>query len=117
MKSKPTNIYHSSPVRFGVDTTNYLQLEVGSTGICYLKSGVTASGLQVGITGSKVGFLGAAPAARVAHKADLAVDYTDDASAKDLDTDARRVAAMNATNTKINEILSVLETFGFLATS
>ena len=54
----------------------------------------------------------------------LATDYTDDASAKDLDTDARRVAAMNATNTvvnalaaKINAILVVLENHGLVKSS
>jgi len=47
-----------------------------------------------------------------AHIADastnLATDYADDGTAKDLDTDARRVAAMNATNTRVNEIATTL---------
>ena len=51
------------------------------------------------------------------HLADLATDYADDGGAKDLDTDAKRVAAMNATNTKVNAILAALETAGILATS
>ena len=63
-----------------------------------------------------------------AHVADvsagLATDYADDASAKDLDTDAKRVAAMNATNTvvnaiaaKVNAILVVLEDHGLVKSS
>lgn len=50
-----------------------------------------------------------------AHIADAKTDYTDDASANDLDTDARRVAAMNATNTAINSIFTALENIGVLA--
>ena len=117
MKSRHVENYHESPVVFGSSTTNYLKIEVGTTGICYLKSGVTASGLQIGASGSKIGFLGTAPAAQIAHKVDLATDYADDASAKDLDSDLKRITAMNATNTKINEILAVLETFGLLASA
>jgi hypothetical protein len=40
----------------------------------------------------------------------LATDYADDGTAKDLDTDARRVAAMNATNTRVNAIATALNT-------
>ena len=47
--------------------------------------------------------------------ADAKVDYADDGSADDLDTDAKRVAAANATNTTINSILAALEAHGFLA--
>lgn len=47
--------------------------------------------------------------------ADAKVDYADDGSADDLDTDAKRVAAMNATNTKINSILDILEAHGLMA--
>ena len=49
-----------------------------------------------------------------AHLADLSVAYADDASANDLDTDAKRVAAMNATNTRINQILLILEAHGLM---
>lgn len=49
--------------------------------------------------------------------ADAKVDYTDDGSADDLDTDAKRVAAANATNTKINSILDILEAHGLMAES
>jgi hypothetical protein len=45
---------------------------------------------------------------------DAKVDYADDGSANDLDTDARRVAAMNATNAKINSILDILEAHGLM---
>jgi len=34
--------------------------------------------------------------------ADGPTDFADDGTAKDLDTDAKRIAAMNATNTKLN---------------
>lgn len=47
--------------------------------------------------------------------ADAKVDYTDDGGADDLDTDAKRVAAMNATNTKLNAVLAVLEAHGLTA--
>jgi len=50
-----------------------------------------------------------------AHIVDALVNYTDDAGATDLDTDAKRVAAMNATNAKINAILVVLENHGLVA--
>jgi len=46
--------------------------------------------------------------------ADAKVDYADDGSANDLDTDARRVAAANATNGKINSILDILEAHGLM---
>ncbi len=46
---------------------------------------------------------------------DAKVDYTDDASADDLDTDAKRVAAANATNTALNSILDILESHGLMA--
>jgi hypothetical protein len=49
--------------------------------------------------------------------ADAKVDYADDGSADDLDTDAKRVAAMNATNGKINSILDILEAHGLMADS
>lgn len=48
---------------------------------------------------------------------DAKTDYADDGSADDLDTDAKRVAAMNTTNTKINAILDVLEAHGLMADS
>lgn len=48
---------------------------------------------------------------------DAKTDYTDDGSADDLDTDAKRVAAMNATNTTINAILDILEAHGLMADS
>jgi len=51
------------------------------------------------------------------HIAAAKVDYADDGTANDLDTDARRVAAANATNAKINSILVALETFGITASS
>ena len=47
--------------------------------------------------------------------ADAMVDYADDGSADDLDTDAKRVAAANTTNGKINSILDILEAHGFMA--
>lgn len=49
--------------------------------------------------------------------ADAKTDYADDGSADDLDTDAKRVAAMNATNTAINSILDILEAHGLMADS
>lgn len=49
--------------------------------------------------------------------ADAKTDYADDGSADDLDTDAKRVAAMNATNTKLNSILDILEAHGLMADS
>jgi hypothetical protein len=52
-----------------------------------------------------------------AHIVAAKVDYADDGTANDLDTDARRVAAMNAANAKINSILVALETFGITASS
>jgi len=54
---------------------------------------------------------------KLAHVADAKTNYTDDASANDLDDDAKRVAAMNATNTAINTILHYLENIGVIATS
>jgi len=54
---------------------------------------------------------------RQALVADAKVDYTDDGSANDLDTDARRVAAANATNTTINAILDILEAHGLMSAS
>jgi len=52
-----------------------------------------------------------------AHIANAKINYTDDASANDLDDDAKRVAAANATNTAINSILVVLENAGLLKTA
>ena len=52
-----------------------------------------------------------------AHITDAKTDYADDASANDLDDDAKRVAAMNATNTTINSIILALENIGVLAKS
>ncbi len=49
--------------------------------------------------------------------ADAKVDYADDGSANDLDTDAKRVAAANAANAKINSILDILEANGLMAAS
>lgn len=49
--------------------------------------------------------------------ADAKVDYADDASADDLDTDAKRVAAANATNTALNSILDILEAHGLMSES
>jgi hypothetical protein len=60
-----------------------------------------------------------------AHIADastnLSTVYADDASANDLDNDAKRVAAMNTTNTRVNAIatslnsvLAVLEAHGLV---
>ncbi len=60
-----------------------------------------------------IGFLGAAPSARVAHVADAKVDY----AAGDLDTEGEVITAINTLNGKMNSILSTLETFGFHATS
>lgn len=56
-------------------------------------------------------------AAKAAHIADLPVDFTDDGGAKDLDTDAKRVAAQNATNTAVNAVVAALEAVGILKTS
>lgn len=52
-----------------------------------------------------------------AHIADAKVNYADDGTANDLDTDARRVAAMNASNTTLNSILAVLEAHGLMKAS
>jgi hypothetical protein len=60
-----------------------------------------------------IGFLGATPAARIAHVADASVAY----AAGDLDSEAKIITALNTTNGKINSILATLETFGFHATS
>lgn len=49
--------------------------------------------------------------------ANAKVDYADDGSADDLDTDARRIAAANATNTAINSILDILEAHGLMSDS
>lgn len=49
--------------------------------------------------------------------ADAKVDYADDGSADDLDDDAKRIAAANATNTIVNSILDVLEAHGLMADS
>lgn len=46
---------------------------------------------------------------------DAKVDYADDGSANDLDTDAKRVAAANATNTTINEMILAMEKAGIVA--
>ena len=48
-----------------------------------------------------------------AYEADLKVDYT----TGDLDTEAEIITAINATNTKINAIITKLETLGLLASS
>lgn len=48
-----------------------------------------------------------------AHIADAKTDYT----TGDLDTEAEIIAAINATNTKINSILSALEAIGVLNSS
>lgn len=48
-----------------------------------------------------------------AYEADLKTDYT----AGDLDTEAEVITALNATNTKINAIITKLETLGLFATS
>ena len=48
-----------------------------------------------------------------AHIADASVAYT----TGDLDSEAEIIAAVNATNTKINSILTALEGFGAVATS
>jgi hypothetical protein len=47
------------------------------------------------------------------YEADLKVDYV----AGDLDTEAEVITALNATNTKINAIITKLETLGLFATS
>jgi hypothetical protein len=52
-----------------------------------------------------------------AHIANAKVDYADDGTANDLDTDARRIAAANATNGTINSILLVLEAHGLVKAS
>ena len=51
---------------------------------------------------------------KLASIADAKTDYADDGSANDLDTDAKRVVAMNATNTTINSIILALEKVGIL---
>ena len=48
-----------------------------------------------------------------AHVADAKVDYT----TGNLDAEAEIIAAVNATNGKINSILAILEEFGLLASS
>ncbi|MCK9601845.1 MAG: hypothetical protein M0R06_22565, partial [Sphaerochaeta sp.] len=48
---------------------------------------------------------------RQAHLADEKTDYT----TGDLDTEAEIIAAINATNTKINSVLAALENTGLLA--
>ena len=53
-------------------------------------------------------------ATQTAHIVAAPVDYADDGTAKDLDTDARRVAAMNATNAKLNALIVALEDFGIV---
>jgi len=52
-----------------------------------------------------------------AHVAAAKVNYTDDASANDLDDDAKRVAAANATNTALNSVIVALENAGLLKTA
>ena len=47
--------------------------------------------------------------------ADAKVDYADDAGVNDLDTDLKRITAMNATNVKINSILDILIAHGLMA--
>lgn len=47
------------------------------------------------------------------YEADLKVNY----AAGDLDTEAEIITAINTTNTKINSIITKLETLGLLATS
>jgi len=47
------------------------------------------------------------------HVADAKVDYT----TGNLDAEAEIIAAVNATNGKINSILAILEEFGLLASS
>lgn len=54
---------------------------------------------------------------RQANISDALLTYVDDASANDLDTDAKRIAATHATNTKINLILDVLEAHGLMIAS
>ncbi len=49
-----------------------------------------------------------------ANIADALLTYVDDGTANDLDTDAKRIAAMLATNTIINSILDVLEAHGLM---
>lgn len=51
---------------------------------------------------------------KLASIADAKTDYADDGSANDLDSDAKRVVAMNATNTTINSIILALEKVGIL---
>jgi len=51
---------------------------------------------------------------RSAAVTDAKTNYADDGSANDLDNDAKRVAAANATNTTINEIILALEKAGIL---
>ena len=48
-----------------------------------------------------------------AHLADLSVAY----AAGGLDTEAEIIAAINATNTRVNNILAYLETLGLVASS
>jgi hypothetical protein len=62
---------------------------------------------------SRFGCNGVTPAAKQTHVADGKTDYT----TGDLDTEAEVISAINTINTKLNSILSTLETFGFHATS
>lgn len=93
-------------------------------------SGVTASaaelnvldGIAPGLTAAELSKLDGAGAVvasgtAAAHIVAAKVDYADDGTADDLDTDAKRVAAANATNAKINAILVALEAFGITASS
>jgi len=74
---------------------------------------VTASAAELNkLTGSGAKV---ASGTQVSHITDAKVDYIDDGSENDLDTDAKRVAAMNATNAKINLILDALDAFGITA--
>lgn len=58
-----------------------------------------------------IGFLGATPAARIAHVPDAKTDY----GAGDLDTEGEVITAINTLNGTINTILATLETFGLHA--
>lgn len=71
--------------------------------------------IRIGADGSAatIGFLGATPSARLAHVADVKGDY----AAGDLDSEAEVINAVNALAAAINSLNSVVETFGFRATS
>lgn len=100
-------------------------LEIGTE-----KAGTgTLRGIRIGVTGNSIGFIGATPAAQIAHVADASTAHaiTDPADSP-ADADALREdlvsnvipsleTALNSLGTKINTILTTLESFGFHASA